>query len=94
MRKGKILGVNALEGRGFIQDENDQIIAFCLESLDRRLQIHDSVLFEIALTRYGLTAINLKPPIKYLMTLSNGDKIICVSGSPKINKSSALAFRN
>ncbi|TCD07589.1 cold-shock protein [Pedobacter frigidisoli] len=60
MRRGKIINITLSEGRGFIIDENDEEIPFCLKMLDNRLGIADEVLFEIVKTNYGLTAMNIK----------------------------------
>lgn len=59
MRKGRVLRIDQSIGRGFIQDENEQEIAFCLKSLDENIKINDTVEFEIELTRHGLTAMNI-----------------------------------
>ena len=59
MRIGKILSVNASEGRGFIEDENEQEIAFCLKGLNQPVHINETVMFEIELGKYGLTATNV-----------------------------------
>ena len=59
MRKGVVLRIDQSIGFGFIQDENEQEIAFCLKNTDENIEISDAVEFEIQLTRHGLTAINL-----------------------------------
>lgn len=60
MRKGKILCVNATEGKGLIKDENKQEIAFCLTETNNTIKINDVVWFEIELTNHGLTAVDIK----------------------------------
>lgn len=59
MRKGVILRIDQLIGCGYIQDENEQDIAFCLKNLNETIRISDTVEFEIELTQHGLTAINI-----------------------------------
>jgi cold shock CspA family protein len=60
MRKGMVLGIDQSIGYGFIQDENEQQIAFPLENLDKNFKIGDTIEFEIEHTKRGLTAINIK----------------------------------
>jgi len=59
MRKGIIIRIDQSAGRGFIEDENLQEIAFCLNGMDGNIKINDLVEFEIELTAHGLTAINI-----------------------------------
>ncbi|KRT18013.1 hypothetical protein ASU31_01605 [Pedobacter ginsenosidimutans] len=59
MRKGTIIHIDQSVGFGFIQDENEQEITFCL-NLNENLSAGDLVEFKIELTAYGLTATNLR----------------------------------
>ena len=60
MRKGTIICIDQSIGFGFIQDENDQEIAFCLTTFNENINIGDLVEFKIELTAHGLTATNLR----------------------------------
>jgi len=60
MRKGKIIHIDKSVGFGFIQDENEQEIAFCLANLNENIDTGDLVEFKIELTAHGLTATNLR----------------------------------
>lgn len=44
---------------GLINDENNQQIEFHLDESNRIFKIKDKVEFDITLTNYGLTAINV-----------------------------------
>jgi cold shock CspA family protein len=63
MRIGMVMRIDQSIGCGFIQDENEQEIAFCLKSTDEHIKIGYTVGFEIELTQHGLIAINIKLPI-------------------------------
>ncbi|MDQ0641269.1 cold shock CspA family protein [Pedobacter sp. W3I1] len=60
MRKGTILHIDQSVGLGFIQDENEQEIAFCLANLNGNINIGDLVEFKIELMAHGLKATNLR----------------------------------
>lgn len=60
MRKGEIIHIDKSVGFGFIQDENEQEIAFCLANLNENIDTGDLVEFKIELTAHGLTATNLR----------------------------------
>ncbi|QPH38956.1 cold-shock protein [Pedobacter endophyticus] len=60
MRLGKIKMVDTSKGIGFIEDENEQDIAFCLENTNDSLCAGDQVAFEIVLGEHGLMATNIK----------------------------------
>lgn len=60
MRKGTVIHIDKSIGFGFIQDENEQEIAFCLANLDENINTGDLVEFRIELMTHGLRAIKLK----------------------------------
>lgn len=60
MRKGTVIHIDRSVGFGFIQDENEQEIAFCLAFLNGNINIGDQVEFKIELMANGLTATNLR----------------------------------
>lgn len=60
MRKGVITSIITTAGCGYLVDENDQEIQFCLRNLRGQLSVGDVVWFEIDLTNHGLTAINIR----------------------------------
>lgn len=60
MRKGTVIHINQLVGFGFIRDENEQEIAFCLANLNENITAGDLVEFKIELMAHGLRATNLK----------------------------------
>jgi len=57
MRKGKILSINASNGRGLIEDDNQQEIEFYLSGLV--VKVSDEVSFDIAMGVGGLIAVDL-----------------------------------
>lgn len=59
MRKGTIIQIDQSVGLGFIRDENEQEIAFCLATLNENINIGDLVEFKIEKMIHGLTATNL-----------------------------------
>ena len=59
MRKGVLISTNPQEGSGKIIDENEQDIHCCLKDLGTDIQIGDPIIFNIKLTSYGLTAVNI-----------------------------------
>lgn len=60
MRKGTVIHINQSVGFGFIRDENEQEIVFCLANLNEDITAGDLVEFKIELTAHGLTATNLR----------------------------------
>nr|WP_276898077.1 cold shock domain-containing protein [Pedobacter kyonggii] len=60
MRKGTVIQIDQSVGFGFIQDENEQEIAFCLANLTENITSGDLVEFKIELMAHGLTATNLR----------------------------------
>lgn len=60
MRKGTVIHIDQSVGLGFIQDENEQEIAFCLANLTGNINIGDLIEFEIELMPHGLRATNLR----------------------------------
>jgi len=60
MRKGTITNVSTCEGIGYIVDENEEEIAFCLGDLVEGLTTGQLVGFEIVLCSHGLVARNVQ----------------------------------
>ena len=59
MRRGKITSLNASQGSGFIEDENEQEIEFSLKELNQPVNINDRITFEIEIDKYGLKATQI-----------------------------------
>ncbi|MFW0718271.1 hypothetical protein [Pedobacter sp. N23S346] len=59
MRKGVLISTDPNEGNGKIIDENEQGIYCCLKDLGSEIQIGDAVIFNIKMTSYGLTAVDI-----------------------------------
>ncbi|MFD2287177.1 hypothetical protein GJU39_21105 [Pedobacter petrophilus] len=59
MRKGILISINPNEGSGKIIDANEQDIHCCLKDLGTNIQVGDPIIFNIKLTSYGLTAVDI-----------------------------------
>ncbi|KLT64294.1 hypothetical protein [Pedobacter sp. BMA] len=57
MRKGRIISIDNIDQTGMIIDENEQEIPFHANPKGHNLKLNDNVIFEIALTISGLSAI-------------------------------------
>jgi len=59
MIKGKLISTDSKAGSGKIIDENEQDIHCCLKDLGTAIKIGEEIFFDIEMTSYGLTAVNI-----------------------------------
>lgn len=60
MRKGDVTQIDFEYGHGIIIDENGQDIHFQLDNISDQININSKIIFEIALRKHGLVAVNVR----------------------------------
>jgi hypothetical protein len=59
MRQGILIRRDQGSATGTILDENSEEIGCCIVDLPASIEVRDDLFFDILLTEYGLTAVNV-----------------------------------